>query len=104
MSEQVPALPRSRGVIRQGWLERLDRFAASGLCVVAICRCEGVSCHAFYSWKHKLAAAPLAPANDSSRLLPVRLLAQPSPVEVVLPQGTVLRLAPAATSPSSAPA
>ena len=93
MSEQAPAVPRSRAVIRQAWVERLDRFAASGLCVVAFPRSEGVSCHAFYYWKHKLAAAANS-ANDAPRLLPVHLLAAPSPVEVLLPQGPVLRLTP----------
>jgi hypothetical protein len=94
MSAAVAASPRSRAAIRQSWIERLDRFAASGRSVVAFCRTERVSCHAFYYWKHKFAAAPVAPANDAPRLLPVRLLAQPSPVEVVLPTGAVLRLAP----------
>src|SRR5947199_345708 len=67
MSEQAPAVPRSRAVIRQAWVERLDRFAASGLCVVAFPRSEGVSCHAFYYWKHKLAAAANS-ANDAHGL------------------------------------
>jgi hypothetical protein len=93
MSDQGPALPHSRGAIRQGWVERFDRFAACGLSVIAFCHAEGISYRSFYRWKHKLAAAPSAPANDPPRLLPVRLLAQPSPVEVVLPQGIVLRLA-----------
>jgi hypothetical protein len=93
MSEQAPAAPRSRAAIRQAWIERLDRFAASGLSVVAFCRTERVSCHAFYYWKHKLAAA-VDLAHDAPRLLPVRLLSAPSSVEVLLPQGPVLRLTP----------
>jgi hypothetical protein len=94
MSDQTPARPRSRAAIRQSWIERLDRFTASRLSVVAFCRSERVSCHAFYYWKHKLATQTAASADDAPRLLPVRLLAQPSPVEVVLPQGPVLRLTP----------
>ena len=93
MSERASIVSRSRAAIRQAWIERLDRFAASGLCVVAFCRSEGVSCHAFYYWKHKVAAAA-DPANDAPRLVPVRLLDASSPVEVVLPQGPVLRLSP----------
>ena len=93
MSEQVSAGSRSRATIRQVWVERLDRFATSGLSVVAFCRCEGVSGHSFYYWKHKLAAAA-ASATDGPRLLPVRLLGTPSPVEVVLSSGPVLRLPP----------
>jgi hypothetical protein len=94
MSESAPVLPRSRAALRQLWSERLDRFAASGLSVVAFCRNEGLSCHTFYYWKHKLTAQTAAPADQSPRLLPVRLLDQPSPVEVVLPQGPILRLTP----------
>ncbi len=94
MSKPVAVQPRSRAAIRQSWIERLDRFRASGLSVVAFCRSEGVSCHSFYYWKHQLAAVPAAPNDDVPRLLPVRLLAQASPVELVLPQGTVLRLSP----------
>jgi hypothetical protein len=93
VSKQVPAPPRSRAAIRRSWVERLDRFTASRLSVVAFCRAEGISCHAFYYWKHKLAAGAAAPAGDAPRLLPVRLLAPPAPVEVVLPSGPVLRLA-----------
>jgi hypothetical protein len=93
MSGQVPARPRSRAAIRQRWMDRLDRFATSRLSVVSFCRTEGVSCHSFYYWKHKL-AAQTAPATDAApRLLPVHLLPQQGcPVEVVLPQGSVLRL------------
>ncbi len=93
MSEPVSASPRSRAASRQTWIARLDRFAASGLSVVAFCRSEGISCHAFYYWKHKRAAAADS-ANDTPRLLPVHLKDVPSPVEVILPQGPVLRLTP----------
>jgi hypothetical protein len=94
MSKPVAIQPRSRAAIRQCWVERLDRFTAARLSVVAFCRSEGVSCHAFYYWKHKLAVASAAQADDVPRLLPVRLLAPPAPIEVVLPQGPVLRLGP----------
>jgi transposase len=96
MSAAVPASPRSRDSVRQRWLARFDRFAAAGLSVTAFCRKEGVSSQAFYYWKQKLAAQTQVPAAGQPRLLPVRLLAAPSPapVEVVLPHGTVLRLAP----------
>jgi hypothetical protein len=94
MSAQATAQPRSRAAIRQGWIDRLDRFTASDLSVVAFCRSEGVSCHAFYYWKHKLAAQAKASPDAPPRLLPVRLLALPSPVEVVLPHGPVLRIGP----------
>jgi hypothetical protein len=90
----VPASPRSRDAVRRRWLDRFDRFASAGLSVTAFCRKEGISSQAFYYWKQKLAAAAPTPAAEQPCLLPVRLLAAPSPIEVVLPQGTVLRLAP----------
>ena len=94
MSAAVPAPPRSRQAIRQSWIDRLQRFASSGLSVTAFCRSEGVSYQSFYYWKHQLAAQPTPAADQPPRLLPVHLLAAPTPVEVVLPHGTVLRLCP----------
>jgi transposase len=94
MGAAVPASPRSRDAVRQNWLARFTRFARAGLSVTAFCRREGISSQAFYYWKQKLAALPPAPASEQPRLLPVRLLAPPTPVEVVLPGGAILRLAP----------
>jgi hypothetical protein len=88
------ASPRSRDAIRQRWVARFDRFATAGLSVTAFCRSEGISSQSFYYWKQRLAAQAKSPAPQPPRLLPVRLLAPPTPVEVVLPQGAVLRLAP----------
>jgi hypothetical protein len=93
MTEAVAGPSRSRAAVRQGWQERLERFRHCGLSVVAFCRREGISCQAFYYWRQKLAVRAVAPA-DGARLLSVRLLAPPSPVEVALPGGAVLRLGP----------
>ena len=95
-SSGLSAPPRSRASVRQTWSDRLQRFASAGLSVTAFCRSEGLSSQAFYYWKQKLAAAAPTPAAKQPRLLPVRLLAaaSPVPVELVLPQGAVLRLAP----------
>jgi transposase len=82
---------RSRAQTRQVWVERLQRFADSGATVVAFCHQEGISSHAFYYWKNKL--HPHASEADQPRLLPVRLL-DAVPVELVLPNGCSLRLAP----------
>src|SRR5262245_36293513 len=90
MSEEVPAQPSSRSATRQSWTARLGRFATAGLSVAAFCRTEGISTQAFYYWRAKLSATTASPAQ----LLPVRLLAAPAPVEVVLPAGTVLRVCP----------
>ena len=84
---------RSRAQTRQLWVERLQRFTDSGASVVAFCQQEGISSHAFYYWKNKLLPHDHAPDADRPRLLPVRLQ-QAAPVEVALPNGCVLRLAP----------
>jgi transposase len=90
-SENHPV--RGRAATRQLWVERMRRFAESGVSVVAFCQAEGISSHAFYYWKHKLDPQSPAPDQGQPRLLPVRLL-DASPVELALPNGSVLRLAP----------
>ena len=77
----------------QLWLDRLDRFASSGLTVAAFCLAEAVSVPSFYYCKHRLRSATSAP-KPQPRLLPVSILPSSPAVEVVLPKGTVLRLAP----------
>jgi transposase len=84
---------RSRAQTRQLWVERLQRFADSGATVVAFCQQEGISSHAFYYWKHKLHTHGHVPDADQPRLLPVRLK-DAAAVELVLPNGYALRLAP----------
>jgi transposase len=91
-SESRPV--RSRAVTRQLWVERMRRFTESGVTVVAFCQAEDISSHAFYYWKHKFRTHDSAPADaEQPRLLPVRLL-DSSPVELALPNGCSLRLAP----------
>lgn len=96
MSDVVESPCRGRLATRQSWSERLARFPASGLSVTAFCATEGVSVNSYFYWKRQL--SPVRSSEISSeaqpRLLPVRLLASPPPVEVVLPCGAVLRLAP----------
>jgi hypothetical protein len=84
---------RSRAEIRQEWAERLQRFAHSGLSVVAFCRVENIPVPSFYYWKRKLQAPSADTTRPTPQLLPIRLLAA-SPLEVVLPSGTLLRLTP----------
>jgi transposase len=90
-SENRPV--RSRAAIRQLWVERMRRFADSGATVVAFCQAEGISSHAFYYWRHKFEPQTSASAAEQPRLLPVRLL-DSAPVELALPNGCSLRLAP----------
>jgi hypothetical protein len=98
--EAVPS-PRSRAGARQLWVERLARFAGSGLRPAEFCAAEGVSLPSFYSWKRRLNAergSPVAeqPADapPGPRLLPVRLPSASPAVELVLPGGAVLRVGP----------
>lgn len=91
---EAPRPTGPRVASRQLWVERLERFAASGLRPAAFCAQEGVSLPSFYAWKRRLAApdGDASPRQDPGpRLLPVRL-PSPAAVEVVLPHGTLLRL------------
>ena len=75
---------------RERWQQRLHRFARSGLTVAAFCAREGLAPTTFDAWKRRLrdAAAP--------QFVAVRLTepTAATPVELVLPSGCVLRLAP----------
>ena len=42
---------------RQHWLDRMQRYAASGLTVAAFCVSESVSIPSFYQWRRKLVPA-----------------------------------------------
>ena len=97
-TETLPS-PRSRAGTRQLWAERLARFSASDLRPAEFCAAEGVSLPSFYSWKRRLHtearspdAEPTADTPPGPRLLPVRLVSAPAPVELVLPGGAVLRI------------
>jgi transposase len=110
MSDPAPALtdaaltgasppPRARAAARAAWVDRLRRFAQSGLRPAPFCAQEGVSLPSFYAWKRRLAAAVgPAPALDAGaqrepRWLPVRLPDPAAPLELALPSGAVLRIA-----------
>jgi hypothetical protein len=94
MSMRPKALVPSRDRTRATWAARLARFAESTLTVTAFCDRERVSVPAFYYWKRRLDDACPAVAADPVPLLPVRLTGSPSPVELLLPGGAVLRLSP----------
>jgi transposase len=93
--------PRPRAGARQLWVERLARFATSGLRPAEFCAAEGVSLPSFYSWRRRLDADGRPPAAEQNgdtqpgpRLLPVRLPTAAAAVELVLPGGAVLRVPP----------
>ena len=104
MSEPVavptvaPCSARRGAAAHAAWSQRLARFSLSGLTPAQFCAEEGVSLPSFYSWKRRLAAqaansaAPEPDAPPGPRLLPVRWPS--SAVELVLPSGAILRLAP----------
>ena len=82
------------------WRQRLLRFERSGLSAVAFCAKEGVSAPSFYAWRRRLrppaeqAVRSAVPPANVARIVPVRLLPAAAPVELLLPAGVVLRLAP----------
>jgi hypothetical protein len=92
MSDPAGRPRRTREATRQLWAERLARFAAADLSVAAFCAAEGVSTNVFFYWKRQL-AAPRPQPDACPLFLPVRV-APAAPVEIVLPQGTVLRVGP----------
>ena len=91
----VPAAPRRDPVVtRRLWGERLDRFRQANQTVAQFCAAEGVSVPSFYVWKRTLASDATAPDPVRPTLVPIRLTPSPAgtPIEVVLPSGTVLRV------------
>lgn len=99
-STPATASPRSRAATRQAWVQRLQRFATSGLGPAQFCAQEGVSLPSFYSWKRRLAAAAdtASPSTLSSPppLLPIPLPPRLPALELTLPTGVIVRLPPEA--------
>ena len=91
MSDTLSTPRRSREATRLAWAERLQRFNESGLSALDFCRAEGFAPQSFYYWKRKLADPAASPPVPD--FLPVRL-APAAPVELILPGGATLRLAP----------
>jgi transposase-like protein len=93
MTDTAAVPRRPRDAVRQAWIDRLQRFDAGACSVADFCRAEGVATQTFYYWRNKLAAAQHA-SDPTPHFLPIRVLSQAAPVELVLPGGAVLRLAP----------
>src|SRR5262245_49084251 len=74
----------------QRWQQRLHRFARSRLTVVAFCAREGIAPATFHAWKRRLRDA------STPQFVPVHVTepVAATTVELVLPSGCVLRLAP----------
>jgi hypothetical protein len=86
------------------WRRKLDLWKRSGLSVRAFCQQHNLSEPSFYSWRTVIAqrdaqganrpAAPAErPADQAEPLfLPLRLATSAEPLEVVLPDGTLVRV------------
>jgi transposase len=81
---------------REGlWRKRLARWKASGLKVGAFCEREGVTPTAFAHWRKEIAARDARRAAAAEPLfVPVRVVPAPTPLEVGLPGGRVVRVPP----------
>ena len=103
----MPALSSARlgrrpdRALQDLWRQRFLRFERSGLSALAFCAKEGVSTPSFYAWRRRLShppaepvVRPALPPADAARLVPVHVLSGAAPVEILLPGGIVLRLAP----------
>lgn len=74
------------------WQQRLLRFEQANQNAADFCAAEGVSLPSFYAWKPRL-RQPTPPAAEQPRLLPVQVRPAAG-VELLLPNGPVLRLPP----------
>jgi transposase len=95
----VPLIVRSRrdpAATRRRWVERMGRFHATHLTVAEFCAAEGVSVPAFYQWKRALAAGDIPSSSTATpTFVPIRVAPANAPaVELVLPNGAVLRFPP----------
>ena len=96
MSAPVAAPPGRRPdpALRALWQQRLQQFEKSGLSVSAFCAQQRLSLPSFYAWRRRLRNHVPAVSSDGPRFVPIRLLPAAPPVELVLPSGAFLRLAP----------
>src|SRR5262249_62324596 len=79
----------------QLWQQRLERFTQAQMSVPDFCASEGVSAPNFYYWRRRLSPPPLPfPDPAAPSFLPVQLLADAAPLELVLPTGARLRIGP----------
>ncbi len=114
MSEVTAASLGFDPVATQLWNERFARFAATNSSVTAFCAAEGIAKSGFFHWRRRLApthakpdpakpnpAKPIAAKTAKPALVPLRVTAAPAsitPIELVLPAGTILRF-PSGTGP-----
>src|ERR1700678_284679 len=100
MSASVPPRPGRRPdpTLRSLWEKRLRTFEQSRQSVSTFCSEHGLSLPSFYAWRRRLrcsdsVSTPVA-AADEPRFVPIKLLSTSTPIELVLPTGTVVRVPP----------
>src|SRR5271170_4588658 len=103
MSAFAPSRPGRRPdpTLRSLWKKRLRHFEQSGQPASTFCSEQGLSLPSFYAWRRRLhcshsVSRPVgaADAADGPRFVPIKLLPASTPVELVLPTGTVVRVPP----------
>lgn len=93
--------PRCSARQRAQWVAR---WRASDESQGAFARRHGIHPRTFWGWVQTAPPAAAAPPSESARFVPVQWTAEPvalppTPVEILLPRGTVVRVAPD-TSPA----
>lgn len=95
MSQGQPRDPRKE----QFWRDHLQRWQQSGLTIRAYCRRHHLSEPSFYGWRRTLAQRDHdrpTPREPAPLFLPVHLepepVASPASLELVLPNGRLLRI------------
>jgi hypothetical protein len=113
MSASTPCRPGRRPdpKLRALWEQRLCHFEQSGLSASTFCSNHRLSLPSFYAWRRRLRCsqpastprpAPIretrpatTPAADHEpHFVPINILTAATPIELVLPTGTVVRLPP----------
>jgi hypothetical protein len=80
------------------WEQRLHSFEQSGLSASIFCAQHDLSLPSFYAWRRRLRCSnsannpDAADRADQPRFVAIKLLPASTPIELVLPTGTVVRV------------
>jgi transposase len=84
---------------RAEWADRVARWEASGLSAAAFAAREGLAAKRLVWWRWKLRSSPMTPSVTAIDFLPARIVdassrlpSAASPIEIVLPNGRVVRV------------
>ncbi len=100
MSASASSRPGRRPdpTLRALWEKRLHFFEQSGLAASTFCAQHDLSLPSFYAWKRRLRCSNSANTSAAAdrahqpRFIPIKLLPASTPIELVLPTGTVIRV------------